>query len=42
MLDAHPALDAETATALAATALLAAFGPGPIEGRIRWLRLLAG
>ncbi|MGA8846291.1 MAG: methyltransferase domain-containing protein [Nocardioides sp.] len=41
MLDAHSSLDPETGTRLGAEALLARYGPGPIEGRIRWLRVLA-
>lgn len=41
MLDAHGSLDPATATSLAAEALLACFGPGEIEGRIRSLRVLA-
>lgn len=41
MLDAHPSLDPETATRIGTEALLASHGPGPIEGRIRWLRVAA-
>ncbi|CAN5676515.1 methyltransferase domain-containing protein [soil metagenome] len=41
MLATHGSLDPDLATRIGTDALLTAYGSGAIEGRIRWLRLLA-